>query len=244
MGRIIAVASNKGGVGKTSLAIELAYGLGAILVDLDYDAGGASGSWPGVGTVSPEWARRALLEGDGPGPRVVRREGLPDFVPSHVQYGMAVLQPETVTERLEAWSRRLERDLVVDTHPGYQPLAIGAMAGAHLTVIPVLLEERVLHAFRALIPELQGYPVVAIPYRVARWGGYHMAATRLLYERLVAMARQHAFEVGPAISEWRDWPRRRVNRALLASPSPGQWVGHAQAEFRSLVDWVRGRIDG
>lgn len=163
------------GVGKTTVAVELAYSLEAVLVDLDYDAGGATGGWPEVGNLAPEWARRSLIDGDGPGPRIVRRPGLPDLIPSHGHYGLAQLAPELVSERLEGWAGRLDRDLVVDTHPGYQPLAIGAMAAAHLTLIPVVLEERVMHSFLALLPELRGYRLAAIPYRVPRWGAYHVA---------------------------------------------------------------------
>ena len=35
---IVTVAAAKGGVGKTTLAYELAAGLGGVLVDLDWDA--------------------------------------------------------------------------------------------------------------------------------------------------------------------------------------------------------------
>jgi hypothetical protein len=45
MPKIFTVAAAKGGVGKTTLAYELAYLLDAPLVDLDWDAGGASRKW-------------------------------------------------------------------------------------------------------------------------------------------------------------------------------------------------------
>src|SRR5256885_8746074 len=100
MARILAIASNKGGVGKTTVAVELAYSLEAVLVDLDYDAGGATGGWPEVGNLAPEWARRSLIDGDGPGPRVVRRPGLPDLIPSHRPHRPAQPAPKPLGERL------------------------------------------------------------------------------------------------------------------------------------------------
>jgi len=45
MAKIITVAAYKGGVGKTTLALELAYLLDAPLVDLDWDKGGATRRW-------------------------------------------------------------------------------------------------------------------------------------------------------------------------------------------------------
>ena len=43
--KIITVAAYKGGVGKTTLALELAYLLDAPLIDLDWDKGGATKRW-------------------------------------------------------------------------------------------------------------------------------------------------------------------------------------------------------
>jgi len=45
MPRIVTVAAAKGGVGKTTLAYELAGCLGGVLVDLDWDSGGATRMW-------------------------------------------------------------------------------------------------------------------------------------------------------------------------------------------------------
>ena len=39
---IVTVAANQGGVGKSSLAIEIAYSMGSILADLDWDYGSAT----------------------------------------------------------------------------------------------------------------------------------------------------------------------------------------------------------
>src|SRR5450759_5702165 len=43
--KIVTIAAYKGGVGKTTLALELAYLLDAPLVDVDWDRGGATRRW-------------------------------------------------------------------------------------------------------------------------------------------------------------------------------------------------------
>ena len=77
--RIITVAAAKGGVGKTTLAYELAAALGGVLVDLDWDAGGATRMW---GFDPSRAARAPLLDGlergpEGRVPRVKRRPNQP-----------------------------------------------------------------------------------------------------------------------------------------------------------------------
>ena len=64
--QIIVSGAYKGGVGKTTLALELAYLLDAPLVDLDWDKGGATKRWGYVPTESSPLLD-ALERGKTPG---------------------------------------------------------------------------------------------------------------------------------------------------------------------------------
>jgi cellulose biosynthesis protein BcsQ len=60
--KIVTVAARKGGVGKTTLAYELAWLLDAPLVDLEFDEGSATRMWGGCGFhCLMLWSRDASL---------------------------------------------------------------------------------------------------------------------------------------------------------------------------------------
>ena len=64
---VVAVGASKGGVGKSTIAYELAAALGGVLVDLDWDSGGATrmgGYDPGALPLGAG-VRRATLDGRG-----------------------------------------------------------------------------------------------------------------------------------------------------------------------------------
>jgi hypothetical protein len=132
VGGLIVVAGDKGGVGKTTLAYELAAALHATLFDLDWTGGSATYTW------GLTWARinldrcsAALYLKPGRTPRPYRAENRPDLVPGH-----GVLEQlerdSKACQTIAAELRRLSEGqlIVVDTHPGLNNISRLAREGS------------------------------------------------------------------------------------------------------------------
>ena len=226
---LITVAAHKGGVGKTTLAYELAAALGAVLVDLDWDAGGATRMWG----IDPTATRRAPLldaleRGPGTTPRPRRRAGQPPLVPSHPDLSASHIEQDLVADCLAAWRTSLGAPVVVDTHPGANPLTDGAVEAADLVVVPTPLGVRELAALEQGLAELGGHRVLVVPTMVPA------QPPRRLVDALAALTHGRC-RVAPPVSEHR-WLRRRLRRsAVVLQSNPGSRVRAAADEFRAVA---------
>lgn len=236
MPHLITVAAAKGGVGKTTLAYELAAALDGVLVDLDWDAGGATRMWG----FDPTSASRApLLDAleRGPDsdrtPRTKHRAHRPDLLPSHPDLAASAISADLVADCLEAWAAKWARPaVVVDTHPGANELTDGAIAVAHLLVVPVSLGNREFAALDAMLEDFAAYRTLLVPTMVPS------VPARRQVNRLAEIADGRA-RVAPPISEHR-WIRRRLRRAaLVKQPNPGVNVRRAAAEYDAVADAVK-----
>lgn len=231
MHAIITVAAAKGGVGKTTLAYELAAALNRTLVDLDWDAGGATRMWG----IDPNATRRApLLDAlergpEGAAPRVRRKAHQPAIIPSHPDLSASRIEADLVADCLQSWAGHVDPPgLVVDTHPGANPLTDGALSAAGIVVLPTALGMRELAALEQSLDELSGYRVVIVPTMVPT------VPPRRLVERLAGLAAGRAV-VAPPVGDHR-WLRRRLRRAaVVLQPNPGERLRVAAAEFRAVA---------
>ncbi|MDJ0976871.1 MAG: ParA family protein [Planctomycetota bacterium] len=235
MPALITVAAAKGGVGKTTLAYELAAALEAVLVDLDWDAGGATRMW---GFDPTSAARAPLLDAleRGPDsdrvPRLKRRVNRPTLFPSHPDLAASAISADLVADCLETWATQWDEAVVVDTHPGANELTDGAIAVADLLLVPVTLGNREFAALDAMLDDFSAYRMMLVPTMVPT------VPARRQVNRLAAMAKGRA-RVAPPISEHR-WIRRRLRRAaIVKQPNPGVNVNRAAAEFRAVAEAVR-----
>lgn len=232
--RIVVVAAAKGGVGKTTLAYELAAALGGVLVDLDWDAGGATRMWGFDPTTA---ARAPLLDAlergpEGRVPRLKCRPNQPALLPAHPDLAASRIDAELLGDCLVAWAGAWGPGwIVVDTHPGANALTDGAMQVADLVVVPVVLGAREMDALEAIVRDYADYRLLLVPTMVPT------VPPRRFVDRLAALA-DGRIAVAPPVSEHR-WIRRRLRRAALVSqPNPGVRVRAAAAEFRAVAESV------
>ena len=236
--KVVAVVSEKGGIGKSSLAFELAAALDAVLVDFDWSGGGVTSSW---GYDYHERRRQPLLDSlaSGRPPHYLKRAYRPDLVPSHPDLthyergaGMA---DALLSRRLKTWAEEWQRMVVVDTHPGFNGLTRAAVLAADLLVVPVLLRERDLNALDRMLEEGLGEnPVLLVPNMVP------LVTPRPQLQRLRRLLAPFAgMPVGPPVSFYPWWPRRRLRSALVLAPNAGMKVARAARELRAVADAVR-----
>jgi chromosome partitioning protein len=234
--KIITVGAYKGGVGKSRTAYELAYVLGAPLVDFDYDAGGASGLW---GYQHARYVKAPLLDAflSERTPRPLSGSGKkPDLVPTHPNVGSELISmaPEIVAERIEKWASEWGTDyVVIDTHPGYHPITLGAFMAADLVVVPTTLEVNDLRALGGMVRELSDYRMLIIPTRVPRIPPKN---GRKLLGQIMEEAGPET-SVGPFISENRHLGQRTLHMAISAREG-----GHAYATFVKQMEAVAAMV--
>jgi chromosome partitioning protein len=166
MGRVVAVANQKGGVGKTTTAVNLGASLAVaeqrvLLVDLDPQGNASTGVGLPPGNV--ERGTYQLLLGDLDARAVVYETELPSLavVPSTPDLAAADLELAEFEDRglkLKAALAPLRDDydfIVVDCPPSLGLLTINALAAADLVMVPLQAEYYALEGLSQLVRTIE-----------------------------------------------------------------------------------------
>ena len=164
MGKILAITNQKGGVGKTTTAINLGAALGAferkvLLVDCDPQGNATRG----VGLQASAPHLYQVLTGDAPVREAVRASGFPnlDLLPS--DRDLVGIEVELVGAR--DWQLRLKRVLaevrddydvvLLDCPPSLGHLTVNALAAADGVLVPIQCEYFALEGVSELMATIR-----------------------------------------------------------------------------------------
>jgi chromosome partitioning protein len=162
MGKVIAVANQKGGVGKTTTAINLASSLAAtehptLLIDIDPQANCSSGV--GIDPRTATASTYELLIGQVTTEEGARSTEMPflDIIPSHINLVGAeiemidVIERESILKKAIARARKKYDFIVIDCPPSLGLLTLNSLTAADSVLIPVQAEYFALEGLGQLL---------------------------------------------------------------------------------------------
>ncbi len=233
MTNIIVCHSRKGGVGKTTLAYELAWLLDAVLVDLEHDGGGATSKW---GDRPLDRIRIPILDSvrTGSTPKPLRGFRKPRLIPGHPALLDQAPDETAMADALVKWAQEWDTDwVVVDTHPGASPHTHGAMAVANIVLAPTPLRVADLAATEQMVNDMADYPLVISPTMVPS------VPSASIIKRLERIVDGTPVQVSSPIPEARGVGLRTKRMAITAEDPPPKALAKVAAALEETAEFMK-----
>ena len=164
--RILAVANQKGGVGKTTTAINLGTAMAAVrrrVLIIDLDPQGNASTGLGIDRRARDVSSYHLLMGDVPVPEAILSTGVPglDVVPSSVDLTGAELELSHASDREKRLLRAIRTVdetydyILIDCPPALGLLTLNAFVAARAVLVPLQCEFYALEGLSHLLKTIE-----------------------------------------------------------------------------------------